>query len=67
MPSNSRHLKFITTRAKRAKINAAVIRSNAERCADPEMRAHLISVAADYERIANRAEQLSGLRHQETE
>ena len=45
--------------ARRACINADAVRASAERASDPQLRTHLLVLATDYERIAQRAEQLA--------
>jgi hypothetical protein len=55
MYHNSRHIRFLETRAERASDNAAAVRAKAEAMEDDSFKAYLLRLAADYDRIANQA------------
>jgi hypothetical protein len=59
MSGDLRYIRQMRTRAQRARINADAVRASAERTSDPQLRKHLLVLATDYERIAQRAEQLA--------
>jgi hypothetical protein len=59
MSGDLRYVRHMRTRAHRARINADAARASAERASDPQLKKHLLILAADYERIAQRAEQLA--------
>jgi hypothetical protein len=55
MQQNSRHIRFLETRAMRAFDNAAGVRAQAEAMEPGSLKEYLLRLAADYDRIANRA------------
>ena len=55
MQKDSRHIRFLETRAMRASDNAAVVRAKADAIDDGSLKDYLLRLAADYERIARRA------------
>jgi hypothetical protein len=59
MPDDLRYIRHMRTRARRARINADAVRASADRVRDPQLRKHLLALATDYERIAQRAEMLA--------
>jgi hypothetical protein len=59
MSGDLRYIRHMRTRAQRARINADALRASAEVNNDPQLRERLLVLAADYERIAKRAEQLA--------
>jgi hypothetical protein len=59
MPDDLRYIRHMRTRAQRARINADALRTSAERASDPQLRKDMLVLATDYERIAQRAEQLA--------
>jgi hypothetical protein len=55
MYQTNRHIRFLESRAERAFDNAAAVRAKAEAMEDGSFKDYLLRLAADYDRIANRA------------
>ena len=55
MYQTNRRIRFLETRAERASDNAAAVRAKAEAMEDGSFKDYLFRLAADYDRIANRA------------
>jgi hypothetical protein len=58
MQLENRRIRFLRTRAMRASENAASVRSQAESLGVGSMQDYLRRLAADYDRIANRTNEL---------